>query len=375
MYLLLMSQNVGNERKTPYGDALAGGLESHPVVRLLKRLQSSIAGLSFLDVDQQLNTLAKAASVTVPIVEEQTKPSKTGAPSLATMKTESTSKGTNDESNIHQLQGEGMMLGSEEEETNLALTFDDAKFSLRSREIMTAAAKSKTSKAKSRRKLTDGIADYADFAFETKVPDRQSFASTLNSIEQRSSGKHAKKPKIEDIDDPDFGSEQGYEAFDGGDDGSMTNDREPKPPPQGKKLHGSGSELESSSFYSAIESLGRQKKAAKSGAYMVAPKYPGLEHEVTGKFLHRLTVVLRGRSNHVSRVGERAISRVILKNRGLVAHKARINRNPRVKKRMQYRKALIRRKGAVRGIRVDEGHKYGGEGTGIKSRISRSRKL
>lgn len=73
--------------------------------------------------------------------------------------------------------------------------------------------------------------------------------------------------------------------------------------------------------------------------------------------------------------GERAIGRAIMKNRGLVAHKPKINRNPRVKKREQYRKALIRRKGAVREVRTEEGHVYGGESTGIKSGISRSRKL
>lgn len=77
----------------------------------------------------------------------------------------------------------------------------------------------------------------------------------------------------------------------------------------------------------------------------------------------------------LARTGERAIGSMILKNRGLVAHKAKVNRNPRVKKRLQYRKALIRRKGAVRELRTDEGHKYGGEDTGIKSRITRSRKL
>lgn len=52
-----------------------------------------------------------------------------------------------------------------------------------------------------------------------------------------------------------------------------------------------------------------------------------------------------------------------------------MNRNPRVKKREKYRKALISRKGAVREIRTEEGHVYGGETTGIKSGISRSRKL
>jgi U3 small nucleolar RNA-associated protein 3 len=73
--------------------------------------------------------------------------------------------------------------------------------------------------------------------------------------------------------------------------------------------------------------------------------------------------------------GERAISKTIMKNRGLVAHKSKLNRNPRVKKREQYRKALVRRKGQVREVRTDEGHKYGGEETGIKSGLSRSRKL
>ena len=73
--------------------------------------------------------------------------------------------------------------------------------------------------------------------------------------------------------------------------------------------------------------------------------------------------------------GERPVGRTIMKNRGLKPHRPKLNRNPRVKKREQYRKALIRRKGAVRDIRTGEGHKYGGEETGIKSGLTRSRKL
>jgi U3 small nucleolar RNA-associated protein 3 len=88
--------------------------------------------------------------------------------------------------------------------------------------------------------------------------------------------------------------------------------------------------------------------------YEVAPKFPRLDVMVDG---------------------ERAIGGQIMKNRGLVPHKPKINRNPRVKKREKYRKALISRKGAVREIRTEEGHVYGGETTGIKSGISRSRKL
>ena len=108
-------------------------------------------------------------------------------------------------------------------------------------------------------------------------------------------------------------------------------------------------------FYNQIAQKSKTKKKFKKSLYKVAPKFPRVDGEVAG---------------------ERSISRAILKNRGLVAHKAKINRNPRVKKREQYRKALIRRKGAVREVRdASEGNAYGGEETGIKSRISRSRKL
>jgi hypothetical protein len=65
----------------------------------------------------------------------------------------------------------------------------------------------------------------------------------------------------------------------------------------------------------------------------------------------------------------------IMKNRGLKAHKSKLNRNPRVKKRMQYRKAVIRRKGQVRDVRIGEAGYYGGETTGIKSNLTRSRKI
>ncbi|GMF21427.1 unnamed protein product [Phytophthora fragariaefolia] len=73
--------------------------------------------------------------------------------------------------------------------------------------------------------------------------------------------------------------------------------------------------------------------------------------------------------------GKRGATYQIMKNKGLKAHKSKLNRNPRVKKRMQYRKAVIRRKGQVRDVRVGEAGKYGGETTGIKSNLTRSRKI
>lgn len=73
--------------------------------------------------------------------------------------------------------------------------------------------------------------------------------------------------------------------------------------------------------------------------------------------------------------GKRGASYEIIKNKGLKAHKSKLNRNPRVKKRMQFRKAVIRRKGQVRDVRVGEASKYGGETTGIKANLTRSRKI
>jgi U3 small nucleolar RNA-associated protein 3 len=72
---------------------------------------------------------------------------------------------------------------------------------------------------------------------------------------------------------------------------------------------------------------------------------------------------------------KRGASFEIIKNKGLKAHKSKLNRNPRVKKRMQFRKAVIRRKGQVRDVRVGEAGRYGGETTGIKSNLTRSRKI
>lgn len=73
---------------------------------------------------------------------------------------------------------------------------------------------------------------------------------------------------------------------------------------------------------------------------------------------------------------KRATPYQIMKNRGLVAHKSKINRNPRVKKRKQFREATIRRKGQVRDIRDSaEGANYQGEATGIRTGISRSRAI
>lgn len=70
----------------------------------------------------------------------------------------------------------------------------------------------------------------------------------------------------------------------------------------------------------------------------------------------------------------RGITRQIAKNKGLTPHRKKEVRNPRVKHRSKFRKALIRRKGAVRTVRK-EVQRYGGEISGIKSTVTKSVKF
>jgi hypothetical protein len=66
----------------------------------------------------------------------------------------------------------------------------------------------------------------------------------------------------------------------------------------------------------------------------------------------------------------------VVKNRDFVSDKAKINRNPRVKKREQYRKVQDSKKGChARSQYLVEGQKYAEEQTGVKRGLSRSRKL
>lgn len=71
---------------------------------------------------------------------------------------------------------------------------------------------------------------------------------------------------------------------------------------------------------------------------------------------------------------KRAITYQIAKNKGLTPHRKKEQRNPRVKHRNKYRKAKIRRKGAVREVRK-ELTRYSGEISGINVSAKKSIKL
>ncbi|KXZ45808.1 hypothetical protein GPECTOR_50g602 [Gonium pectorale] len=73
--------------------------------------------------------------------------------------------------------------------------------------------------------------------------------------------------------------------------------------------------------------------------------------------------------------GARGITDEIQRNRGLTPHRRRDQKNPRKKNRMKFEKAMVRVKGAVQPVRKPEAVAYGGEATGIKTKVSKSRKL
>lgn len=72
--------------------------------------------------------------------------------------------------------------------------------------------------------------------------------------------------------------------------------------------------------------------------------------------------------------GKRAITYQIAKNKGLVARKKKELRNPRVKNKLKYRKAKIRRRGQVREVRK-EIQRYGGEVSGVRAGVVHSVKF
>lgn len=73
-------------------------------------------------------------------------------------------------------------------------------------------------------------------------------------------------------------------------------------------------------------------------------------------------------------VEKRGINYQISKNKGLTPHRKKELRNPRVKHRNKFRKALIRRKGAVRTVRT-ENKRYNGEISGIKANVKKGIKI
>jgi len=73
-------------------------------------------------------------------------------------------------------------------------------------------------------------------------------------------------------------------------------------------------------------------------------------------------------------IRRRTVTDQILRNRGLTPHRKKELKNPRVKHRLKYRKAKIRRRGQIRPVR-NELTAYAGEMSGIRAAVKRSVRL
>jgi U3 small nucleolar RNA-associated protein 3 len=72
--------------------------------------------------------------------------------------------------------------------------------------------------------------------------------------------------------------------------------------------------------------------------------------------------------------GKREIGQTIMSNRGLTPHRNKEAKNPRVRLRGKFGRAVTRRKGSVRDVK-EKTDGYGGELTGVKTSVVKSRKF
>jgi hypothetical protein len=92
--------------------------------------------------------------------------------------------------------------------------------------------------------------------------------------------------------------------------------------------------------------------------------------------LNNWKIMHRYDENDMTEGGKRASTWAMLSNKGLTPKRKKIDRNPRVKKRVKYEKSM-KRLGSVRAVVKDRKTlpAYDGERTGIKSGIAKSVKF
>ena len=85
--------------------------------------------------------------------------------------------------------------------------------------------------------------------------------------------------------------------------------------------------------------------------------------------------VLEESLKHQNEAIARNVNYTIMKSKGLTRKRKKIDRNPRVKHREKYRKALAKRKSRVQEFKEGPQAKYGGESSGFRAGIIRSTAL
>lgn len=109
-------------------------------------------------------------------------------------------------------------------------------------------------------------------------------------------------------------------------------------------------------MYKAVKADAKGRSEARKSKYSYPPSFPPVD------------------STHAGDGEARTITREIEKNRGLTPHRSKEKKNPRKKHRLGYAKAQVRRKGQVQDVKKPS-MAYAGEETGIKTHLSKSRRL
>lgn len=123
--------------------------------------------------------------------------------------------------------------------------------------------------------------------------------------------------------------------------------------------NGGGSDDE---FYKQVEEETRQRKKARQTA------------KNESKRIYLPAENGDGSGDEADQGRKRKATDQIVKNRGLVVHRKKEDRNPRLKMKRKFEKAVIRRKGQVRPMREQHGA-YMGESTSIRKNVSHSVRL
>ncbi len=373
MYLLLKAEQAANAGTNTVDPAL---IQSHPVMQHLEKLNSLHSKLEegvehkVNGLKDQLETLAKAADyLNYPDSDDSDSDDNDSEDEAGTDDMDSDIVGHNDENTSNVLPDTAAASKVDNDAESLAdediarrMTLNEARFGLRPNEMQNLR-QPKSGRRRNNMFLSDAGDD--DIEDDTQLKKSgQSLATTLNTIEQRTStnqnrSKRSSQQLVERIDDHNDeddgelrrGLEMMEEALGAPSDEDEEKDEHYDPELDELDDYDNGGD----DFYSKMLKKSKATKEERKQRYAVAPKFPRVENDI---------------------VGDRTASQQILKNRGLVAHKAKLNRNPRAKHREKFRKANIRRAGAVPAIRSpSEGDRYGGEATGISTNVVRSRKL
>ena len=192
--------------------------------------------------------------------------------------------------------------------------------------------------------------------------------------EDFSAGLSGKERLLSQINDDEDGDDDSFDYGDGNDDDNYDDDelidsrenqihetKNQSSSSKRRRAPESDFENENNNEFNLFEEFSKKKKefiSKKAKHYQIDQRIGGHEDILEDPIDHR------------------AASYEIMTNRGLRPHRKKSNRNPRVKKREAYDKAILKRKSQVReGDSGSNRVSYGGELTGIKANLSRSRRF